>query len=131
MKRHRPSHTVLCRLDELAVPGSKGFSFGAGGNRREIFVVRDLGGVHGFENACPHKDMILDGVPDQFLTLDKKFILCINHGARFRLHDGLCVHGPCKGKRLTTVAVEVVDGQVMLTAPIVLTIGYFPLKALC
>ncbi len=121
MEDHRPRPIVLCRLDELAEPGSKGFTFGAGGSRREIFVVRDgagdHGGVHGYENVCPHKDMILDGIADQFLTLDKRHILCINHGARFRIHDGVCVRGPCRGKRLTTVAVEVVDGQVMLTAP--------------
>jgi nitrite reductase/ring-hydroxylating ferredoxin subunit len=106
--------TVLCRLDALAEPGSKGYTFGSGGHRREIFVVRDAAGVHGYENVCPHKDMILDGVPDQFLTLDKKHILCINHGARFRIDDGVCVHGPCKGKRLTPLAVEIIDGQVVL-----------------
>jgi nitrite reductase/ring-hydroxylating ferredoxin subunit len=111
-----PEHTALCRLDELAEPGSKGFTFGAGGARREIFVVRDAGGVHGYENVCPHKDMILDGVANQFLTLDKQHILCINHGARFRIHDGVCVHGPCKGKRLTPLTIEIVDGQVVLAA---------------
>ena len=116
-----PSRTVLCRLDDIAVPGSKGFGFGSGAMRREIFVVRDgtgdHGGVHGFENVCPHEDMILDAVPDQFLTLDKKYILCVNHWARFRIDDGVCIHGPCKGQRLTTVAVEVVDGQVARGRP--------------
>ena len=117
MEDQRPSRAALCRLDELAEPGSKGFTFGAGGNRREIFVVRDTAGVYGYENICPHKDMILDGIADQFLTLDKKYILCINHGARFRIHDGACVHGPCKGQRLTQLAIEVVDGQVVLADP--------------
>jgi nitrite reductase/ring-hydroxylating ferredoxin subunit len=110
MDNDSADQTILCRLDQIAEPGSKGFSFGAGGDRREIFEA----GVHGYENICPHKDMILDGVPDQFLTLDKKHILCINHGARFRLHDGVCIHGPCKGQRLAPLAVEIVDGEVVL-----------------
>ena len=114
MDNDSADQTILCRLDQIAEPGSKGFSFGTGGDRREIFVVRDEAGVHGYENICPHKDMILDGVPDQFLTLDKKHILCINHGARFRLHDGVCIHGPCKGQRLAPLAVEIVDGEVVL-----------------
>jgi nitrite reductase/ring-hydroxylating ferredoxin subunit len=114
MEQLRPGRTVLCRLDDLAVPGSKGFGFGSGAMRREIFVVRDESGVHGYEKVCPHESMILDAVPDQFLTLDKQHIYCINHGARFRIHDGFCVHGPCAGERLTAIAVEVVDGQIVL-----------------
>ena len=117
MEHHRPGPTVLCRLDDIAVPGSKSFGFGSGALRREIFVVRDESGVHGYENVCPHEDMILDAVPDQFLTLDKKYILCVNHWARFRINDGVCIHGPCKGQRLTALAIEVIDGQVMLADP--------------
>ena len=56
MEYHRPGPTVLCRLDDIAVPGAKsfGFGFGSGAMRREIFVVRDESGVHGYENVCPH-----------------------------------------------------------------------------
>ena len=40
--------------------------------------------------------MILDGVPGQFLTLDKRHIPCINHGTRFRMDDGVCIHARAK-----------------------------------
>ncbi len=58
---------ILCRLDEIALPGSKGFSLGQGAARREIFVVRGGDGVWAYENSCPHTGGMLDWVPDQFL----------------------------------------------------------------
>jgi len=39
---------------------------------------------------------------------------CSTHGARFRIADGYCVAGPCRGERLSAVAVRVEDGVVRL-----------------
>ncbi len=104
---------VLCRLDEIPVPGSKGVALG---ERRGIFIVHDGTGVHAYHNACPHIGIPLDWVPDQFLTLDKNLIQCATHGALFRVRDGYCIGGPCLGASLTPVAVAVVDGAVMLVS---------------
>ncbi len=111
----RPSGArVLCRLDDLAVPGSKGFTLGEGAARYEIFLVRDDSGVYGYRNSCPHAGSMLDWVPDRFLSRDRKQILCATHGARFRIHDGFCVHGPCKGASLAPLTVAVVGGDVVV-----------------
>ena len=106
--------TILCRLDEIAAPGSKGFSLGSGTERLEIFVVRNARGVFAYENICPHTWIPLDWVPDQFLSHDKARILCATHGAVFRIEDGRCLYGPCMGKSLAPVAIEVADGSVVL-----------------
>ena len=106
--------TALCRLDDIGVPGSWGFSLGEGSARPEIFVVRDAGGVRAYVNSCSHTGGPLDWVPDQFLSLDRRRILRATHGALFRIDDGRCIHGPCAGKRLTPVAVA--DGAVVLRA---------------
>ncbi len=104
----------LCRLDDIPVPGSKGFAPGDG--RREIFVVRDAGGVYAYENSCPHTGGPLDWTPDRFLTLDKRLILCATHGALFRVRDGTCVGGPCAGRSLAAVRISIVDGEIRLNA---------------
>ena len=101
---------VLCRLDELADPGSRGFSV----EGAEIFLVRRGRLVAAYVNSCPHTGGPLDWVPDQFLDLERRHILCATHGALFRLEDGHCLAGPCAGDRLTPVAVELVDGVVRL-----------------
>ena len=106
--------TTLCRLDEIAVFDARGFVLGEPGARRKLFVVRDAGGVHGYENACPHSRGPLEWVEHQFLSLDRSHIQCTQHGALFRLHDGLCVLGPCVGERLTPADVAVVDGDIVL-----------------
>ena len=109
-----PAGRVLCRLDDLAVPGSKGFTLGVGATAREIFVVRDAAGVYAYENDCPHAGSLLDWVPDRFLTRDKTHILCATHGATFRIRDGHCVSGPCPGAALAPVRVTISGGAVTL-----------------
>ena len=106
---------ILCRLGELAEPGSKGFSLGPA--LREIFVVRRGGEVRAYENACPHTGSPLDWVPDQFLSYDRKHILCATHGALFRVVDGHCIHGPCTGKSLVSVAIRLEGDDIVLVDP--------------
>jgi len=108
------SHTVLCRLDEIPDGEGRGFTIGEGEARTLIAVFRQGGRVHGYINSCPHIGTPLDMIPDRFLTLDKRHILCATHGARFRIHDGYCFAGPCRGERLKTIAVRIAQGSVVL-----------------
>ena len=105
---------ILCRLGEIAEPGSKGISLGQGASRREIFLVRHGGEVRGYENSCPHTGGMLDWVPDQFLSYDRKHILCATHGALFRINDGHCLHGPCVGRSLSAVAIRLEGDKILL-----------------
>lgn len=104
----------LCRVDELAEPGSRGFRFGSGADRRAIFVVRQGGRIFGYKNSCPHTGSPLDWVPDRFLDRERRLILCATHGARFRIEDGYCLEGPCAGARLAPVALRVEAGAIYL-----------------
>jgi nitrite reductase/ring-hydroxylating ferredoxin subunit len=109
-----PAGPKLCRLVDIADPGAKGFVFGSGSNRFEMFVVRTRGGVFAYVNSCPHLGATLDTFQDQFLTSDKELIICSFHGAQFQIEDGLCVVGPCEGKRLTEIALRVENGAVTI-----------------
>ena len=48
------------------------------------------------------------------MSLDKSHILCATHGAEFRIEDGFCVLGPCRGQSLEPISVSVRDGDVVL-----------------
>ena len=109
-----PGRYLLCRLDELADPGSKGSQANLGGTVEEILVVRRDNRVFGYINSCPHTGGPLDWMPDQFLSTDKRHIQCATHAALFRLDDGICVAGPCAGDRLTAVPLQVESGNVYL-----------------
>lgn len=109
---------VLCRLEEIADGQAKGFVFGEGLARREIFVVRQGRRVRGYVNSCPHVGTPLDFPADRFMNADGSYLLCRTHGALFEIGNGYCVAGPCAGKSLTPVAVELdSDGRVRLSAP--------------
>jgi nitrite reductase/ring-hydroxylating ferredoxin subunit len=103
--------TVLCRLDEIPDPGGKGFTFGEGKTREEIFVLRKGGKVYGYVNRCPHAGVPLDWTPDRFLDHTNTLIMCATHGALFGIEDGLCVAGPCKGRSLAAIDVTVASGD--------------------
>jgi nitrite reductase/ring-hydroxylating ferredoxin subunit len=38
----------------------------------------------------------------------------MTHGARYRLHDGLCFSGPCRGSSLHALEVELRDDGVFV-----------------
>ena len=101
---------LLCRLAEIPDPGSRGFELEEGA----IFLVRRGAVLAAYVNSCPHTGGPLDWVEDQFLDLERRRILCATHGALFRLEDGECLAGPCKGKGLTPVAITVTEGEVRL-----------------
>jgi nitrite reductase/ring-hydroxylating ferredoxin subunit len=73
----------------------------------DLFVVNSEAGVRAFENWCPHAGGPLNLFPDMFIAPDRQHIICTRHAARFRLGDGLCVHGPCVGRALHEVPVEI------------------------
>jgi nitrite reductase/ring-hydroxylating ferredoxin subunit len=104
----------LVRMDELADPGSRGFSLAIGVTVHDIFVVRRNNRVYGYFNSCPHTGGPLDWVPDRFLSLDERYIQCATHDALFRLDDGQCVAGPCAGDRLAPVSLQIEAGDVFL-----------------
>ena len=108
------SRYLLCCLDELADPGSKGSQANLGDTIHEILVVRSNNRVFGYINRCPHTGGPLDWMPDQFLSFDKRHIQCATHAALFRLDDGICVAGPCTGNHLTAVPLQVEAGNIYL-----------------
>jgi nitrite reductase/ring-hydroxylating ferredoxin subunit len=106
--------TALCALDDIDDPGAKGLTLGEGASQLNIFLVRKDSAVYAYLNLCPHAATRLDNWPDRFLTQDERHILCGNHAALFRIEDGLCTSGPCAGKSLERVPVEVRDGMVRI-----------------
>lgn len=103
---------LICQLEEIDLPGSVGFSLEHEGQLIEGFVVRTPGSLAAYQNHCPHTGASLNWMPDQFLTYDADFIQCSIHGALFRMNDGLCVRGPCLGKKLDSIKINVDNGQV-------------------
>jgi len=85
------------------------------GDAESLIVHRDGSGVRAWLNVCPHAGRRLDWAPGKFLKSREGHLVCAAHGASFELGRGDCVAGPCRGDSLRAVAVEVRDGQVVLS----------------
>ena len=109
---------MICPLHELADPGAKGFTMGAGEWPLRGFVVRRGANVRAYVNHCPHAGFPLNWQPDGFLASHAPLIMCVMHGALFE--SGLCVAGPCAGRSLRPLPVQVEHGYVMLAEDVVL-----------
>jgi nitrite reductase/ring-hydroxylating ferredoxin subunit len=108
---------AVCRLDELDDPGCKEFQIGEGDWPFKGFVVRQGDAVYAYQNFCMHAGHPLNWRPDGFLTGDGSQIICASHGAIYEIGSGECVAGPCPGKKLRPVEVEVKDGAVVARGP--------------
>jgi nitrite reductase/ring-hydroxylating ferredoxin subunit len=104
-------------LAEIDNPGCREFSIGDGDWPFKGFVVRQGDDVFAYQNFCAHLGHPLNWMPDGFLTKDRKAIMCSSHGALYEIDTGLCVAGPCIGKELNKVDVELRDGVVYVTGP--------------
>lgn len=115
---HRATAVRLAHIDELPDRGARGFD-PEGAGRDTMFVVRRGDAVYAFRDACPHYgDTAMAWRKDAYLNGDGTRIVCHAHGAQFDIESGMCLIGPCEGKRLVSLNIDVTeDGDVMLTGP--------------
>ena len=102
------SYRLLCPLNELPDGDARGFEF----EGHPLVVLRKGEQVFVYENACPHRGIRLEWMPDQFMDTEGVFIQCATHGALFNVDDGMCIAGPCSGTPLTGWETEIADGEV-------------------
>lgn len=111
------SRSRVC-LDAELVPGTaQVVALGPDerGIAQQVLVVRDEGDTpRAYLNVCQHLPIPLDGGSGDYFDPSGKELFCGTHGARYRLSDGLCVFGPCKGRKLEAVPVEVEHGVVYI-----------------
>lgn len=103
----------LCHESDVGEGCSRGFDpLGVGSDT--MFLVRHQGRLHAWRNACPH----IDGAPmawrkDAYMNGRRTHVACHAHGAWFAPDTGLCVQGPCLGRSLESLAIEIdQQGQV-------------------
>ena len=101
-----PSKRLIHR-DDLDNVGAVSVVRGEGVDRIDILLVRSGNTIKAYENVCPHKGTPLETFDGRFFTHDRERLLCSTHGAEFRIADGYCVHGPCKGQGLRVISVSV------------------------
>ena len=106
------SKRVLCRFNEIGEGTSKEVPLSD--QRTTLCLVRQNATVYAYVNSCPHTGAPLNWEGNQFLNLEGDMIQCAVHGALFRIHDGLCIWGPCLHQRLTAIPTVIRDDNILL-----------------
>jgi nitrite reductase/ring-hydroxylating ferredoxin subunit len=106
---------VICALADLAEGACRGFSIGAGAWPLSGVVVRVNSEVRAYVNCCPHAGHPLNLQPHRFLTPDGALLLCHSHGALFDKDTGYCIAGPCAGRSLQQLPLQIESGLVLLS----------------
>ena len=104
---------LICPSAALADGGSgMRFEIERGGETMGAFAIRFRGVVHAYVNECRHQSTELDWNPGEFFEADRLYLICATHGALYEPDTGLCIEGPCRGARLSSVAVSERDGAI-------------------
>jgi nitrite reductase/ring-hydroxylating ferredoxin subunit len=75
------------------------------GRPREALVLCDAQQhPRAYLNLCRHLPVPLDAASREFLA--DGYLQCATHGARYRVEDGLCITGPCRGTSLIAIALH-------------------------
>ena len=88
------------------------------GRPRQAIVFLADGVLRAYLNLCRHLPIPLDAGSGDFFTPNRRKLRCGTHGALFRLDDGYCTVGPCKGERLLALPVFEEDGGIYVGEPI-------------
>jgi nitrite reductase/ring-hydroxylating ferredoxin subunit len=117
MRQDESVSGTLIRRSDLPDVGFIALDVVIAGQHEPIIVHCEQDKLTAWINACPHQGRRLDYAPGKFL-LDKGQLVCAAHGATFRLADGECVAGPCRGEHLTEVPVWVGDDGIIEFGPL-------------
>lgn len=64
------------------------------------FAIRFDGAVRVYLNECQHVPVELDWQPGRFFDDSGLYLVCATHGALYEPDTGVCIGGPCAGRRL-------------------------------
>jgi len=108
---------VVAKVEEFQAGSVKKFWIICRRYRVDGFLVNDHGSFHAYVNRCRHMTTPLDFIRDQFLSEDRRHLMCYTHGALYEFATGLCIAGPCKGESLYRLPLRIDRGEVLVGCP--------------
>ena len=90
------------------------FTFLEYGEKQSGFVVFFDAKYYAYRNKCQHLAVELDWDNNEFFEEEEKFIVCATHGAIYEPSSGNCIMGPCAGKKLETIDLEILQDKLII-----------------
>jgi nitrite reductase/ring-hydroxylating ferredoxin subunit len=108
-----PGEPICCTSD-LENGRSTRFQFPTRIGPEEAFLIRYRNRFHAYVNRCRHLYTPLDYDDNDFFSSDGESLVCKTHGALYQPDTGACAGGPCDGRALISLPIEIRDSQVIL-----------------
>lgn len=105
---------VICALADVPDPGTYEFAIGEGDWPLRGFIVRQGTRLRAYVNRCPHAGHMLNLRPNRFFAPQNDLLLCSSHGALFDPQSGECIAGPCFGKALQPLELQLAEDWVVI-----------------
>jgi nitrite reductase/ring-hydroxylating ferredoxin subunit len=100
----------LCEISDLTDAAVREATIRSDDSLKPVFMIRKDGRIYAYENSYPH--IGAPQLPGRFLDDESRHIVCATHAALFRINDGSCMSGPCRGASITPLEVLIRDGSV-------------------
>ena len=106
---------LICASDALE-EGGQGVRFEVqwAGEITPAFMTRYNGRAVAYLNQCAHVPVEMDFNAGEFFDDSGLYFVCATHGAMYAPESGLCVAGPCVGRRLAKLEIQERDGNIYL-----------------
>ncbi len=104
----------ICHKEDIPENSAKGFSLETRFGEITFFVIHKNAKYFAYVNSCPHTNINLEWMPDQFLDINNELIRCSLHGAKFQIEDGYCIFGPCLGQQLKPLEIRIEGDDLQL-----------------
>ena len=109
----RPGETI-CKTSDLQNGQSLKFHFATGIGPEEAFLIKYRDQFHAYVNRCQHVYIPLDYDDNDFFTEEGDYLVCKNHGAVYIPDTGECACGPCDGRNLARLILNIQGELVIL-----------------
>ena len=102
----------ICMMEDIPEREARAYETPKGDT---IFITQRDGMYYAYQNVCPHLQVELEFLENQFLDRDQEYIESSTHGALFMVETGECISGPCLGQSLEKVEISIhSDGGIYL-----------------
>ncbi len=109
--------TPLLSMDDISIGQVKEIEFGESIKTKfKMFLYRTESDVLAYLNRCPHFNVPLNVNAGELFCADGSEFQCCHHYARFDKITGVCTDGPCEGRVLTKIPIELAGDSIVVGA---------------
>ncbi len=104
----------LCTYESLLDKPIQTFEIALDNDTYPVILLLSANMIRAYRNQCPHAWVPLNLADSNLLSGCQQYLQCSSHFAQFNMLSGACVYGPCLGRSLQRLSIELIDDDVFI-----------------